>query len=285
VKIVVTGYASLDFVVRLDAPALPDRTATILSRPRQWPRLGGSPAYVCAALVAGGARDATPISWVGDDGEGARYREALERLGVAADGVSARAGRTPVCLLAYQPDGGCVCLYDPGLAGPIQLDVAQQDHIRTADALVVTVGPPEATRRALACVRADAKLIWVVKADARATPPDLAAALAARADVIVHSRAEAAFVAQAFAAAGACERVRIETRGAQGVAIHAGESETLVPADPLDVEDATGAGDTWVGGFLAARLLRGASLSEAARTGAASVRAMLAARLETKEQP
>ncbi|HXT07597.1 MAG TPA: carbohydrate kinase family protein [Roseiarcus sp.] len=284
-KIVVIGYASLDFVVCLDAPALPDRTATILSRPRQWPRLGGSPAYVCAALVAAGAQDVMPASWVGDDDEGARYREELRRLGVAADGVSLRVGRTPVCLLAYQPDGGCVCLYDPGLATPIELDETQQDHIRAADALVVTVGPPAATRRALACARADAKLIWIVKADLRATPPDLAVALAARADIVVHSEGEAAFVAEALAAAGGHSgRVRIETRGARGVAIHTGATETLVAADPLDVEDATGAGDTWVGGFLAARLLRGADLGEAARAGQASVRAMLAARVEMKGQ-
>ncbi len=278
-KIVVTGYASLDFVVRLDAPALPDRTATILSRPRQWPRLGGSPAYVSAALVAAGAQDATPVSWVGDDAEGARYREELQRLGVAADGVSARAGRTPVCLLAYQPDGGCVCLYDPGLGAPIELDAAQRDLVLAADALVATVGPAEATRQALEL--AQGKVIWVVKADARATPPDLAAALAARADVIVHSRAEAGFVE---AAGARRETLRIETRGAEGVAIHADGEETTIPADPLDVEDATGAGDTWVGGFLAARLLRGATLDEAARAGNASVCAMLAARMDMKEQ-
>ena len=50
-NIVVTGYASLDYALRLDSRAAPDRTATILSRPREWPRLGGSPAYVAAALA------------------------------------------------------------------------------------------------------------------------------------------------------------------------------------------------------------------------------------------
>ena len=57
-SIVVTGYASLDYAVRLDRPPRPDPTATILSRPDEWPRLGGSPAYVAAALVEGGVRDA-----------------------------------------------------------------------------------------------------------------------------------------------------------------------------------------------------------------------------------
>jgi ribokinase len=279
VRIAVIGYASLDYAVRLDSPALPDRTATILSRPRDWPRLGGSPAYVSAALVAGGVIEAAPVSWVADDAEGARYREELRRLGIATEGVRARPGRTPVCLLAYQPDESCVCLYDPGLALPIELDGAQLTLITGADALVVTVGPPEATRQALSSARADAKVIWVVKADPRATPFDLALALAARADIIVHSRGEGAFVAEVFASARPKrEAVRIETRGADGVAIRAGGEENIVAVDPLDVEDTTGAGDTWIGGFLAAHLARGATLTDAAREGNASVRAMLSAR-------
>ncbi len=274
-KIVVTGYASLDYAVRLDSPARPDRTATILSRPREWPRLGGSPAYVSAALAGAGVGGATPVSWVGDDAEGRRYRDALARLGLATEGVRTRPGRTPVCLLAYQPDGGCLCFYDPGLAGPIELDATQRALIPAADALCVTVGPAEATREALALARRQAKVVWVVKADPRATPPDLAAALARRADVIVHSRGEAPFVA----AAGASSAIRIETRGTEGVAIHAGGVVEIAPVEPIEAEDATGAGDTWVGGFLAAWIGRGSSLAAAARAGQESVRAMLAARI------
>jgi sugar/nucleoside kinase (ribokinase family) len=99
-SIVVTGYASLDYAVRVDTTLQPDRTATILSRPAQWPRLGGSPSYVAAALAASGAGDAAPISWVGDDAEGERYRKSLEELGVRTDGIAVRPGRTPVCVLS-----------------------------------------------------------------------------------------------------------------------------------------------------------------------------------------
>ena len=110
---VVTGYASLDYTVTLDRAPEPDRTATVLSRASEFPRLGGSPAYVAAAMVAAGLRDAAPVTWVGDDAEGQRYRAALEALGVRSDGVAIRPGRTPVCVLAYQPEGGCHCFYHP----------------------------------------------------------------------------------------------------------------------------------------------------------------------------
>ncbi len=76
-------------------------------------------------------------------------------------------------------------------------------------------------------------------------------------------------------------RVRIETRGVAGVAIYDGRGEELVPVEPLAADDTTGAGDAWVGGFLAAYAARGAPLREAVRAGVESARAMLAAR--TKE--
>jgi hypothetical protein len=58
-------------------------------------------------------------------------------------------------------------------------------------------------------------VVWAVKADRRAVPNDLAAALASRADIVVFSRGETEFVAEAFAAAGAPRRPRprIETPG------------------------------------------------------------------------
>jgi ribokinase len=275
VKIVVTGYASLDYAVRLDSPALPDHTATILSRPSEWPRLGGSPAYLGAALAASGVGEVALVSWVGDDAEGARYCEGLRTLGLETEGVNTRPGRTPVCLLAYQPDGGCLCLYDPGLAPPIALSPIQRALIAAADVLCVTVGPADGPRVAVALSPPCAKLVWAVKADSRATPPDLAEALAARANIVVHSRGERDFVAAADVTADA---IQIETRGPEGVAIYAGGIQRVITAAPLAVEDSTGAGDTWTGGFLAAYLVRGMTLADAAQAGAACARAMLTAR-------
>jgi ribokinase len=280
VNVVVTGYASLDYAVRLDRPPRPDTTATILSRPLEWPRLGGSPAYVAAALVASGVRDAVPISWVADDADGARYREGLTRLGVRTDGIALRPGRTPVCILAYQPDGGCHCLYDPGLAGPLEFDSLQCKLLAGADWVCLTVGPSEATRTALAATRPDAKLVWTVKADARAVPADLAAAIAARADVVAFNRGEADFVAKARAAGGAQTRpsLLIETRGRDGVAMTQGGRQTVFPIVPLSADDTTGAGDAFVGGFVAASILERSPPDKAVEAGIEAARALLAAR-------
>ena len=279
-SVVVTGYASLDYAVRLDRPLRPDATATILSRPAEWPRLGGSPAYVAAALVGGGVHDAIPISWVADDADGARYRAGLARFGIRTDGIASGSGRTPICILAYQPDGGCHCLYDPGLAEPIELDRAQRDLVADADWVCLTVGPAEATRRALAAVQPDAKVVWAVKVDARAVPADLAAAIAGRADFVAFSRGEAEFVAKARASTGAKKRsqILIETRGREGVALSQGWREDVFPVESLAADDTTGAGDTFLGGFLSASLRDNAPPAQAVKAGIEAVHALLAER-------
>jgi len=284
VKLVITGFASLDYAVRLDRPSQADRTATILSRPTEWPRLGGSPAYVAAALAAEGAADATPVTWIGDDGDGETYLAALVARGLSVAGVGRRPGRTPICILAYEPAGGCHCLYDPGLQAPAELDSAQRALIAAADGLCLTIGPPEATREALRLARPDAKVVWAVKADRRAAPPDLAAELAARADLIVHSRGEAPFVAEALSSSSATrDFLRIETRGGDGVAAYLGEVEQVFAVEPVDCDDTTGAGDTFLGGFLAAYLARGESSARAVETGARAARQLLGARVVARK--
>jgi sugar/nucleoside kinase (ribokinase family) len=278
-SVAITGYASLDYVVRLDRAPVPDATSTILSRPTDWPRLGGSPAYVASAMVAAGV-DAMPISWVADDADGCAYCDALVNRGVSDEGIAVSPGRTPICVLAYQPDGGCHCLYHPSLAEPLALDAHQLELIAAAKWVCLTVGPPGATRQALAAIRPDAKLVWAVKADPRAVPAELAAAICARADIVAASRAEASFVAAAVAPSGPSRRRRllVETRGAEGVALTQDGRVELFPVAAVEADDTTGAGDTFLGGFLASLIAGNEAPERAVGAGAAAARRMLVAR-------
>ena len=127
--------------------------------------------------------------------------------------------------------------------------------------------------------RPGAALVWAVKADPRAVPPDLAAALAARADVVIFSRGEAEFAVEALAAANASGRspLRIETRGREGVAYMQNGATRIVPADPVDADDSTGAGDTFVGGFVVAWMKTG-DPEKAIDAGVGAARALLLSR-------
>lgn len=277
--VAITGYASLDYVVRLeDAPR---RDATVIAaRADAWPRLGGSPSYVAMALVRAGVGRAVPLTWVADDEAGGQFVAALAAARVPTDGVArSLPGGTPVCILAYSPDGACFCLYDPGAGRSVGFDPRQRSILDEAGWVCLTAGPAEATRQALARLAAGQCLCWAVKADGDAFPPDLRTAIAARADLIVFSRGEHPFIAAALdAAPRTSERILVETRGAEGAHLTVGGTTALIAAAPVAAADPTGAGDTFVGGMLASLIARPGDTVAAVRAGQEAARALLLAR-------
>ncbi len=253
--IAITGYASLDHVAMLDGTPRAGRTTTILDRPENaWPRLGGGPAYVAAALVANGVAKAHPVSWIGDDEAGETYRRQLALGRIPDDGLAIVPGaRTPVSILAYEPDGGCICLYDPGMPKGLTLTEAQRDLVGRAEWVCVMIGPPDATAAVLEAIGPKTKLAWVVKHDPRAMSAELAGRLAARANLICCSHAERAFVDEVLPQAGlAPGQMLIETQGAKGAAMTRDGTTVSSGTAPITVDDPTGAGDTFAGGVLAA---------------------------------
>jgi ribokinase len=281
-RIAITGYASLDHVAMLDGVPRPGRTTTILERPESgWPRLGGSPAYVAAALAVNGITNAFPVSWVGNDQDGRDYLAQLVDKRVPHDGIAVVEGaRTPITILAYEPDGGCLCLYDPGMPGDLALSTRQRKLIAGADWVCVTVGPPGATAAVLDTLGPPAKVAWVVKHDPRAMPPELVARLGARADLICCSRTESAFLAEALGAPaqGRAGQIVIETHGHSGAAFTCGEASGFVAATFIPVSDPTGAGDTFAGGALAALARGETDMASIVEAGHRAAGALLASR-------
>jgi ribokinase len=285
-RVVITGFSSFDYTLRLAKPMVADKTTTIDWRPDEWPRLGGPPAFIATAMVRVGFDDVVPVSWVGLDTESERFRAALAEAGVNIDGIARLEGRMPTSVLAYEPDGGCHCLFDPALTGPQILDERQSALVAAADWVCLTVGPPEVTEQVLALIRPETKLVWSVKVDERVMPGDLAARVAARADIAAWSQGEAEFATRAFSsgASGRPGRLRIETRGSRGVVLHMEDEEARFPVRPIDTGDTTGAGDTFLGGFLAALVQQQDDARAAIRGGIKSVEALLTARLKNNVQ-
>ena len=278
-RAVVTGFSSSDYALRLRGPMVADKTTTIDWRPGEWPRVGGPPAFIASAMVRAGFADVVPVSWVGQD----RDSEA----GVDIGGIAQLPGRMPTSVLAYEPDGGCHCLFDPAITVPQRLDARQSALVAGADWVCLTVGPPEVTEQVLALIRPEAKLVWSVKVDERVMPGDLAARVAARADIAAWSRGEAEFAAKAFAgsATDRPDRLLIETRGGNGVILRAGGEEARFPVRAIETSDTTGAGDTFLGGFLAAFIQEPAREAPGGElTEIAAVEALLKARLRNNHQ-
>jgi len=281
-RFAIAGYASLDYIVDLDGALSADRTTLIRARP-DWGGLGGSPSYVGRAMAAEGVSDVALISWVGADPEGDHYRALLARAGLGAEGVEQRPGPTPIAILAYQPDGGCVCMYDPGLGKVADLSEAQRAIVAAADWVCLTVGPPAATRSILAAARPDARVVWAVKNDPGSMPADVVAALAARADVISCSRGEAAYVGDALSVAPARARLLIETLGAEGARASWQDGKATVGVERVDVANTTGAGDSFIGGLIVGLAGNFDDPAAAMRRGASAARRMLQGRRDKND--
>jgi len=282
--IVITGYASLDHVVVLDGAIRSGRTTTIVGRSEKaWPRLGGGPAYVAQAVRTTYLGLVAPISWIGKDATGQIYLSHLAARNISAIGVAQVEGaRTPIAILAYDPNGDCACLYDPGLPPTIGLDDDQRQLIRNADWIVVTIGPAVVTDEILSMIRPDQKLAWIVKNDPRAITPVQMAALIGRADLIFCNGREREFLHGASKeGTRRKDQLIIETQGRRGAFFLRHGKSLLVPAQPIDVADPTGAGDTFAGGVIAAMMNGETDLQAIGFAGNASARALL---LERKSE-
>jgi sugar/nucleoside kinase (ribokinase family) len=266
--LVVTGYASLDYVMYLEGPSGTERTTRAVRT--AWPRVGGCPSYIARAASQADLK-AAPLMWVGDDLLGDWLKSELQGFGLLTEGVTQISGaRSPVAVLTYDPDGACTCLYDPGAPGKEFLTDSQKHLIGQASHLCISVGPPQVTEDILSARAPNARLYWAMKDDVQSFTPEICAALSASTDVIFCNRAERARVPSTSA-------IVVETRGAGGVSISIDGNETLLTVSPSKCRDMSGLGDSFAGGFIAAEM-SGATPIEAAQAGITAANRLLAKR-------
>lgn len=285
-KIVVSGYATLDYVVQLHAPFHGTGTATgELGVSEAWPRPGGAALYASRRIAASGHR-AFPLTWIGDDGDGGHYLRACQRSQVCCDAIDQIRGvKTPRCVLIYRPDGDYGCLLDTGARGGEGLSAAQVEAVDRADHLCISAGPAAATSALLGGYPPGADLSWIAKLDPMSFPADLRAALARRARLVFCNAGEREFIE----AARDCKRpdwqIIIETLGSAGVLIDCADGRRVLPTMALTTHDTTGAGDTLAGETIAQFLAGQVTVETAVERGMAAARALLAGRIPGGEQP
>jgi ribokinase len=274
-SVVVAGFATIDYVARVEG----DFTGrgTLLMRQGAddaWPRAGGAALYAGAALAKAGVA-AAPLTWIGDDVDGQAYAAACREAGVSLDGVAVQSGAPSTrCLLIYNADGTYGCLLRPG---PAELTEAQVRLAHAAAWLVIAAGPADLLRRLLHVLPPATRLAWIAKDDPACFPPGLVAQLTGRAGVVFCNAGERAWLEAGRAGPAPAGQILFETRGADGVRIEVGSEVQDLPVEALDVDDATGAGDTFAGAALAA-LIAGGSSRAAAEAGIAAAGRLLATR-------
>jgi ribokinase len=275
ISVVVSGFATLDYVVRAEGVFTGQGTLTMRQGGADaWPRAGGAALYAGLALARAGVTTA-PLTWVGDDGDGWSYRRVCLEGGLSLDGVAVAQGASSTrCLLIYNADGTYGCLLRPG---PTALSPAQVALAARADWLAVSAGPAKIAHALLDALAPTTRLAWIAKFDPACFPPDLVARLAGRADAIFCNGDERAWLEAGRKGSRPPGQILFETRGAAGVVVEGADGVARHPAEPVAVDDATGAGDTFAGAALAV-LARGGGADTAARAGLDAAQALLAAR-------
>ena len=279
-ELVVTGYASMDYVVALNGFVQVDKTTLVSHRDSTaWPRLGGCVSYVSVAAALAGHR-VTPISWVGSDRDADAFRDGLNKLNISTAGIHRQSdSASPVAMLIYQADGSCSCLFDRAFSGTDILAPTQLDAIGRADHLCLTAGPGHLMDPILNARKPSAKLYWVLKNDVSCFTPQICERLSSEADVIFGNRAESHMIDGLTSQSTTI----VTTNGTAGVDIYTGGLHIETKVNYVETNDPTGAGDTFAGGYIGALIGGGTTQKQAAKIAANSVSQLLMSRANSNE--
>ncbi|MEL1264120.1 carbohydrate kinase family protein [Pseudoxanthomonas putridarboris] len=275
-RVVLSGFATLDYVMVTQASG-DGISGTCSGRivADGWPRAGGAALYAARQIAAAG-HFAAPIVTVGTDAHGIEYLRQCEQAGLAVEGiVQYRDARTPVCVLAYHRDGNHTCLLDPGAGAQAALTASQKGLLHMAEFVVIAAAAPATTQSVLMELHPQQRLAWIAKRDGHSFPDGLRKDLARRADVIFCNRGERDLVDEFRTQESVARQTVVETRGADGALVEWPGGRELLPARPLDVLDATGAGDTLAGATLARLVAGGTDPLDAVAHGIGAAHRML----------
>lgn len=268
-RVAVVGSLHYDIMVR--APYLPRAGETLIGETWWW-KTGGKGGNAAMAAARHGA-GVEMIGCLGEDGFGERLRESLASAGVGLRHVRTVAAASGMSVAITQPDGDYAAVVVSGAnrdLDPEQI-AAGTDAIHDARVLLLQNEIDEGADAAAARLARAGQTVVVLNA----APARPMGAMSGLVDVLVVNSVEAEMLgagpvhdldtaAEAAQALLMVAPTVIVTAGSAGVAAAADAQRWTVPAHPIDVPDAHGAGDVFVGA-LAARLAGDAALSDALR--------------------
>ena len=264
-RVVVVGGANTDFIVR--APKLPVAGETVLGRPLLTAH-GGKGANQAVAAARAGAR-VSLVARTGEDDAGRRYLAHLRNVGIEVSGGVESAMPSGVALISVDDQGQNQITVAPGANERLRpSDLPSPAELRGASALVTQLETPlDTVEEALKRGR-EAGAITILNAAPAQPLPERFASLV---DILVANEGEAVLLAGN--SDGDCDHAMhtldslgyptlVVTLGPRGIAYRTGGNSGHLAGVKVDVLDATGSGDTFVG-YLASGLARGLALLDA----------------------
>ena len=265
-RVVVVGSANTDFIVH--APKLPVAGETVLGRPLLT-AYGGKGANQAVAAARAGAR-VHFIARTGDDDAGRRYLAHLQDLGIAVSGGVESGTPSGVALISVDGSGQNQISVAPGANERLRPSLLPSSaELRRTSLLVTQLETPLPTvEEALKRGREAGATTLLNAAPAQPLPERFASLV----DILVANEGEALLLAgcsgddevgsamHTLASLG--YPTVVVTLGPRGIAYRSGGESGHLDGVKVEVQDATGSGDTFVG-YLASGLARGLELPDA----------------------
>lgn len=273
----IVGYAGVDRIIRVAGAAEKGKTSLVLNRDNRNVTCGGNGSNVAICMAKLGCR-VLPIMRVGADWETLGYRRELVDSGVYLDGITVVENETTsICHLIEDENGNHLTLTYPGaMDGKYVPESWDESLFQRARYGLVTVATRQDIERFLELSeKYRLPLVFGVRVDLESFPLPVFEKLLFSAEVIFMNEVEREFIEREIASLqdigqrGQAKHI-VVTKGSLGSDVYVVTSSGMerIHADAAacrGVVDATGAGDSYIAGYMYS-YLKGRGAEECAVT-------------------
>lgn len=258
----ILGYAGVDRIIRIQEPAEKGKTSRILNADNRNVTFGGNGSNVAACMARLGCR-VVPVMRVGRDWEELGYRRMLTEYGVELSGITVVPDETTsICHLVEDAEGNHLTMTYPGAMderyAPESLDEALFERARYS--LVTVATRTDVERFVDMSERHALPLILGVRIDLQSFPLPIFTRLLMNSELIFMNEAERAFIEREIAplpelfGRGRAKQI-VVTLGERGSTVYERTGSAIAQVSVSAVGcsrlvDATGAGDSYIAGYL-----------------------------------
>lgn len=261
--LIVSGYVSMDRVVKLEQAAHPGKTSIISDKSATAIHYGGCGMNVGVALSKL-QKNVLPLIRVGDDYEETGYKDFLAKTGMDTSHIKRIPNeKTSYAYLIENPDKEHITLFYPGAMDEKYAQTYQDVPFDKARCALMTVGSQKDNAAYLRMLKThNVPLVFGMKMDEEAFPKPFLEEILRYAKIVFMNATEAKSLCDLFHLSNIEElfefnnvEALIITEGAQGsTCLLKGKSgirrERVKAARPKILKDTSGSGDAYIAGFM-----------------------------------